>query len=65
MNACTNPEPTAQRITDLRIALNDIIALDHHWHGPESRATEIARAALLRDNDIRESVSQADIREGV
>ena len=53
----------ALRITDLRIALNDIIALDHQ--GPESRATEIARAALRRDDDIRESVSQADIREGV
>lgn len=53
----------SERITDLRIALNDIIALDHH--GPESRATEIARAALLRDDDIRESVSQADIRKTV
>jgi hypothetical protein len=40
------------RITDLRIALSDIIALDHHWHGPEGRATEIARAALLRDDDM-------------
>ncbi|RWG33992.1 hypothetical protein [Mesorhizobium sp.] len=53
------------RITDLRIALSDIIALDHHWHGPEGRATEIARSALLRDDDIREGVSQADIREPV
>lgn len=31
----------------LRAALHDIIALDHHNHGPESRATKIARAALI------------------
>jgi len=41
-----------QRVTVLRVALNDIIALGHHWHGQEGRATEIARAALLRDDDM-------------
>lgn len=33
---------------DLRTALHDIIALDHHNHGPESKATKIARAALAK-----------------
>ena len=31
----------------LRAALGRIIDLDHHNHGPESRATKIARDALL------------------
>lgn len=39
------------RIEQLRIALYDVIGLDHHWHGQESRATKIARAAILRDDD--------------
>jgi hypothetical protein len=30
----------------LRDKLHDIISLDHHNHGPESRATQIARDAL-------------------
>lgn len=30
----------------LRAILREIIELDHHNHAPESKATEIARAAL-------------------
>jgi single-stranded DNA-specific DHH superfamily exonuclease len=37
----------AAEIARLRKGLYDIIYLDHHNHGPESRATAIARAALL------------------
>jgi len=33
-------------IERLRSVLHDIIDLDQHNHGPESRATQIARAAL-------------------
>lgn len=33
-------------IDRLRAALREIIDLDHHNHGPQSRATKIARAAL-------------------
>jgi hypothetical protein len=32
----------------LRAILREIIGLDHHNHGPESRATKIARAALQK-----------------
>lgn len=59
--SCTHPQPSeSDRIVDLRIALNDIIDLDHHWHGPESRATEIARAALIRDNDAASTPQPAE-----
>jgi len=37
-------------IEHLRAALHEIINLDHHNHGPESRASEIARAALNSNN---------------
>jgi hypothetical protein len=54
--SCTHADPTSEdlrlRITDLRATLFTIIDLDHHWHGGEGRATEIARAAILRDNDL-------------
>ena len=58
--SCTHLRPTLEelRITDLRATLFTIIDLDHHWQGNSSRATAIARAAILRDNDL-ESDTQA------
>ena len=38
----------AAEIERLRNVLYEIIGLDHHNHGPESRATKIARDALNR-----------------
>lgn len=38
----------ADQIERLRAALYAIISLDHHNHGPESKATKLARAALNR-----------------
>jgi hypothetical protein len=36
----------AREINPLLDALREIIDIDHHNHGPKSRATEIARTAL-------------------
>lgn len=36
-------------IARLRAALHEIIGLDHHNHGPESRATKIARDAIANE----------------
>lgn len=38
-----------ETIAELRAALHSIIGLDHHNHGPESRATQIARDALTHE----------------
>ena len=36
----------------LRAALYDIIELDHHNHGPETRATALARAAIVHEQKM-------------
>ncbi len=47
-------EPRPDGESRLREALYAIIALDHHNHGPASRATELALAALDADRRARE-----------
>lgn len=42
----TYDELLRSQVEKLRTALYEIIGLDHHNHGPESRATKIARNAL-------------------
>jgi hypothetical protein len=39
-------EDLRRALENRNAALREIIDLDHHNHGPESRATKIARAAL-------------------
>jgi hypothetical protein len=34
------------RVAELEAALHAVIQIDHHNHGPESRATKVARAAI-------------------
>ena len=42
-------EEAAKEIERLRAALYEIVGLNHHNMGQESRATQIARAALAKD----------------
>ena len=42
----------AAELRRAREALRAIIALDHHWHGPEGQATKLARAALEEPSDV-------------
>lgn len=43
------------RLERLEAAMYEIIALDHHNHGPESATTKIARNAVLKPAEAERS----------
>ena len=50
--AAAEIERLTAEVERLRAVLGEIIDLDHHNHGPESRATTIARNALNQRESI-------------